>query len=281
MPHLETFHETHDGKKLYLQAWEPESDRKGAILLVHGLGEHSTRYNHVAEYFNQKGYAVYTFDGRGHGKSSLPKPTAYFKSMEDYLKDVDALFKKMKGYVGDIPCFIYGHSMGGGIVAHYTLAYKPEAKGILLSGAALIPGDDISPLLMKASSLLSTLTPKLRAIKLDSSHLSHDSKVMQQYDNDPLVYRKGIPARTGAEIFNMMKFVQENAAKFDYPVLIMHGTADRLTNIAGSKMLHEKASSADKTLNLYEGFYHEIHNEVDKELVLADMVDWMDKRLSA
>ena len=279
MPHHETFHETHDGKKLYLQAWEPEKDRKAAILLVHGVGEHSGRYAHFAQKMNENGYAVYTFDGRGHGKSSLPKPTAYIENLEDYIKDTDTLYKKMKSYVGDIPCFIYGHSMGGGIVTYYALTYQPEVTGILLSGALLLPGDDVSPLLIKISSILSRITPKLPALKVDSTHLSHDPELMVKYDTDPLVYRKGIPARTGAELLKMIRSIGQDVHQFNYPVLIMHGTDDRLTNLEGSKMLYEKAASSDKTLKLYEGLYHEIINEVEKEMVMEDMIGWIEERI--
>lgn len=280
MPHLETFHQTSDGKKLYLQGWEPETPRKGAVLIVHGLGEHSGRYAHFATYLNQAGYAVYTFDGRGHGKSSLPSPTAYFESVGDYLKDIDDLFLKMKKYVDGAPCFLFGHSMGGGLVTQYVLNYQPALAGVLLSGSALLPGDDISPFLIKISAFVSKVAPKLRVVKLDSSHLSHDPEVMQKYNADELVYTKGIPARTGAELIAMMDAIQANMPKFDAPVLIMHGTEDHLTNIKGSEMLYEKASSADKTLKLYEGFYHEILNEVEKETVMKDIVDWMNSRLT-
>lgn len=279
MPHHETFHDTHDGKKLYLQAWEPDTAKKGAVLLVHGLGEHSGRYAHLAAYLNQKGYAVYTFDGRGHGKSSLPKPTAYYASMDDYLKDVDALYKKMQSYVKGLPCFLFGHSMGGGIVTQYVLAYRPDVKGVLLSAPGILPGDDITPFLIKMVKLLSKVTPKIGTVKLDSTHLSHDPEVKKAYDADPLVFSKAVPARTGAEMAKMTEYIQANLESFDFPVLLMHGTKDYLANVEGSKLLYAKAKSADKTLNLYEGFYHELLNEVDKEKVMADMVDWMNARI--
>lgn len=279
MPHVETFHETADGKKLYLQAWEPESERKAAMLLVHGLGEHSSRYAHLAEYLNAKGIAVYTFDGRGHGKSSKPKVTAYFERASIYVKDVDDLYNKMKDYVGEAPCFIFGHSMGGGMVAQHVLAHQPDTKGVILSAPALMAGDDISPFLIKISGFLSKVAPKLKAVKLDSSHLSHDPQVKKDYDADELVYSKGIPARTGAELLNMIDEIQANMDQFDLPVLLLHGTEDHLTNINGTKLLYSKASSQDKTLKLYEGFYHELVNEVEKERVMKDIADWILERL--
>ena len=278
MPHVETFHETTDGKKLYLQAWEPESERKAAMLLVHGLGEHSSRYAHFAEFLNTKGIAVYTFDGRGHGKSSKPKVTAYFERASKYVQDVDDLYNKMKAYVGDTPCFILGHSMGGGMVTQYVLTHQPEATGIVLSAPGLMAGDDISPFLIKISGFLSKVAPKLKAVKLDSSHLSHDPQVKIDYDADELVYSKGIPARTGAELLKMIDDIQGKMDQFDLPVLLLHGTEDHLVNINGTKLLYSKATSTDKTLKLYEGFYHELLNEVEKDRVMKDIVDWILER---
>ncbi|MEM9719680.1 MAG: lysophospholipase, partial [Bacteroidota bacterium] len=231
MPHHETHHSTSDGKKLYLQGWEPEGERKAAIFLVHGLGEHSGRYVAIAQKFVEQGFAVYTFDGRGHGKSSQPKVTAYIEQLEPYLEDVDALFQKMKSYVGDVPCFILGHSMGGALVAHYSIFRIPKVAGILLSGAGILPGPDFSPLLIKVAGILGKLTPKFNAVKLASSNLSRDPQVVKAYDEDPLVYHKGIPARTGAELLRLSQEIQDSIDRFSLPVLIMHGTADRVTNV--------------------------------------------------
>ena len=280
MPHNESFYQTHDGQKLHLQSWTPEKEPKAAVLIIHGLAEHSGRYAHLAKNLNESGYAVHTFDGRGHGKSSLPKPTAYFSNMDDYLEDVDGIFQEMQASAGKLPCFLFGHSMGGGITVHYALKYRPQVNGILLSGAALAPGDDISPFLMKMSKVLSVLTPKLKVMQLDETKLSRDPEVIARHRADALIYREKIPARTGAELLRTINYIQPRMQDFDYPVLIMHGTADVLTNVAGSKLLYERASSTDKTLKLYEGFYHEIVNELGKDQVMSDMIEWMDARIS-
>ena len=279
MTHHETFHNTPDGEKLYLQGWEPEFDPRATVFLVHGLGEHSGRYTHVAEHFVSHGIAVYTFDGRGHGKSSEPRPTAYFESFSHYLEDLDDLFKKMQGYVGDIPCFMLGHSMGGAMVAHYAIFQQPTVAGILLSGASLLPGEDISPVVIKAAKFLSKITPKFNVSKVNSSAISKDPEVVKAYDSDPLVVHKGIPARTGAELLKMMRQVQDNMEDFALPVLIMHGTVDKITNIDGSKMLYERSFSTDKTLKLYNSLYHEILNEPEQDQVLDDIINWIEARL--
>ena len=278
MKHLETSYTSHDGLKLFLQAWMPE-DAKAAVLIVHGLGEHSSRYAHLAKKLVEKGIAVFSFDGRGHGKSCLPKPDAYFSSYEDYLKDIDALFGKVKTYVPNVPAFIFGHSMGGGLVAAYELKYQPDAKGIVLSAPALKPADDVSPLLIAASSVVSKLAPKLKVLKLDSSKVSHDPEEVRKYDEDPLNYHEAIPARTGYELLRMMKEIEEKSSQFRLPVLLLHGTADMLTNPKGSEEFFAKISSTDKTFKNYPGLFHELVNEYEKEEIMGDIVNWIEDRV--
>jgi alpha-beta hydrolase superfamily lysophospholipase len=278
MNHLETDYYTHDGLKLYLQAWMP-GDAKASVLIVHGLGEHSARYAHLAQKLVDAGIAVFTFDGRGHGRSSQPKPTAYFSNYEDYLRDIDALFGKVKNYFPTIPTFIFGHSMGGGLTAAYVLKYQPEARGIILSAAALKPADNVSKLLIAVSSLVSTLAPKLKVLKLDSSKISHDPEEVRKYNDDPLVYSDAIPARTGYELLRLMKQVDMAAGQFNHPVLLLHGTGDMLTNPKGSEEFFRKISSTDKTFHRYPDLYHELINEFEKEEVIRDVVDWILERM--
>ncbi|MCL6259059.1 lysophospholipase [Aquiflexum sp. TKW24L] len=278
MNHLETSYTTHDGIKLYLQAWMPEHS-KAAVLIVHGLGEHSSRYAHLAKKLVEIDISVFTFDGRGHGKSCLPKPDAYFSNFEDYLKDIDALFGKVKTYVPNVPAFIFGHSMGGGLVASYALKYQPDAKGIVLSAPALRPAEDTSKILIAASSLISKLAPKLKALKLDSNKISHDPEEVRKYDEDPLVYHESYPARTAYELLRMMREIEENAVQFKLPVLLLHGTEDTLTNPKGSEEFFEKISSSDKSFNKYPGLFHELINEYEKEEIMGDIVNWIEDRI--
>lgn len=278
MKHFETSYQTHDGLKLYLQAWLPEGAPKASLLIVHGLGEHSSRYLHVAEALVKQEIAVFTFDGRGHGKS-VPTPTAYFASYQDYLKDIDALYEKVKNYVPQKPSFIFGHSMGGGMVAAYALEHQPKTDGIILSAPALMPDDKVSPLLVKISGLVSAIAPKLKVLQLDATKISRDSQEVAKYCSDPLVYQKAVPARTGHELLKLMKNSLENATAFQYPVLLLHGTADQLTNPKGSEQFFRTISSTDKTFHRYEGFYHELVNEPEKEKVIQDIVDWLKERI--
>lgn len=278
MKHLESKYETHDGLSLFLQAWIPIHP-KAAVFLVHGLGEHSSRYLHVAERLTENDIAVFTFDGRGHGKSSQPKPDAYFSNYEDYLKDIDALYNKAAGYLPKLPIFIYGHSMGGVLVATYVIKYKPEPRGIILSAAALKPAVGTSKILITVSSLISKYTPKLKVLKLNPDLISHDKKAINDYNKDPLVYHEAIPARTAYEVLRMMRKLEEKAATFSLPVLIMHGSEDKVTNPEGSGEFFRNITSQDKTLIPYPGLYHELHNELEKEEVIKKIISWMKKRI--
>lgn len=278
MQHLETSYKTHDQLDLYLQAWMVPSP-KASILLVHGLGEHSSRYVHLVEKFNEAGISVFTFDGRGHGKSDKPKPTAFFESYEDYLKDIDALFGKVKKFVPDVPAFIYGHSMGGGLVAAYVLKYKPESAGVILSSPAIKEAEGTSKLLIAVSSIISKYFPRVKALKLDANKVSRIPEEVEKYLKDPLVYTDAVPARTGYELLQAMRFVQENASEFELPVLLIHGSDDGLTNPKGSEILFEKAKSSDKTLKVFPGGYHELINDLDREEVMKLLVNWVIDRI--
>ncbi|OOG77853.1 alpha/beta hydrolase [Algoriphagus sp. A40] len=278
MPHFETSYTTHDGLKLYLQAWLPETP-KASLLLVHGLGEHSGRYEGMVSKLNKLGVAVFTFDGRGHGKSAEGKPTAYFDSYEDYLRDIDVLFGKGKNYLPGLPTFLYGHSMGGGLVAAYVLKYKPEAAGVILSSPAIKEAEGTSPILIAVSGLVNWFLPKLKVLKLDIAGVSRIPEEVEKYKNDPLVYQENIPARTGYELYQMMQFIQSQAGNFELPFLLIHGDADRLTNPKGSELFFGKAKSADKTFRLFPGGYHELINDSDRGEVMKEIVDWVGKRI--
>ena len=265
-----------DGFQLFERWWVPEGETKAVVVIVHGLAEHSGRYSHVAKGLNENGYAVYSFDLRLHGRSGGAK--AFVKSFDDYLADLDVFLARVREKEPLKPLFVLGHSMGGTITTLYEITRKPDIRGLMLSGAALKMGDDIAPILITLSGIIGTILPKLPTVKLDSGAISRDPQVIRSYDADPLNYRGGTPARTGAEIVRATKIIGERMEAIEVPLLIMHGTADRLANIEGSKELNDRASSSDKTLKLYEGLYHEILNEPENEEVIADIVEWMNSR---
>ncbi len=267
---------TSDQFVLFEQTWTCEEAR-GVIIITHGIAEHSGRYGHVAQTLVNAGYTVVGFDLRGHGRSTGKR--VYINSFQDYLNDLQDILDRTQDRFQGIPIFLFGHSMGGGIVSLFAIERKPEVKGILLSAASVKVSDDISPLLQKVSGILSAILPKLPVITLDSKDISKDPSVVESYDNDPLNYRGGILARTGAELLNATKKITREASGISLPLLIMHGDTDKLADISGSKMLNENVSSNDKTLKIYEGLYHEILNEPEQDQVLTDMINWLDKHI--
>ncbi|MBN3518510.1 lysophospholipase [Algoriphagus lutimaris] len=278
MNHFESTYEAPDGVKLYLQAWMPDQP-KASLLLIHGLGEHSGRYTALAETLVSIGVSVFSFDGRGHGKSAPNEPDAYFESYLSYLEDIHVLFEKAKNYQASLPIFLYGHSMGGGFAAAYVLKYNPELNGVILSSPAIMEDPKTPKILKSISGLISKFLPRLKALKLDPKGISKLKKEVQRYLDDPLIYKDAYPARTAAEVFNMMKYIQEHVVEFDQSVLLLHGTSDTLTNPEGSKLLFEKSNSIDKTLKLIPGGYHELINDTDSELVLELIKNWLKDKL--
>jgi len=268
---------TNNGLNLFEQSWLPEKEPKAVVIIVHGYAEHSGRYQNTAEYLANHGYAVETFDLRSHGKSD--GKNTFIRSFDLFLEDLDLFLKRVGERHPGKKIFLLGHSMGGLIVSLFTVTRQPELSGLILSGAAVKISDDISPLLVKLSSVIGKIFPKLPTIKLDSSAISHDPEIVKKYDNDPLCYRGGIPARTGAEINQATKIIQQQMEAIRLPLLILHGGADRLADPEGSKQLYERAESKDKTLKLYDGFYHEVMNELGKERVLGDIVEWLEGHL--
>jgi acylglycerol lipase len=275
--HKESTFETRDGLRLFEQSWIPAGESKAAVVIVHGFAEHSSRYKHVANYLTDRNYSVHSFDLRGHGRSEGER--AFIRSFDNYLNDLELFLSRLQEREPGRRVFVLGHSMGGSISSLYTITRKPNLRGLILSAPALKISDSISPFLVRLSVLIGHLLPKLRTIKLDSKAISRDPEVVKSYDSDSFVYRGGIPALSGAEMVQATNRIQARMSEISLPLLIMHGTADALTDVEGSRQLNAGACSTDKTLKLYENLYHEILNEPEKAQVLDDMVLWLDSHI--
>lgn len=265
----------YDGLQLRKRSWISQNE-KAKVILVHGYAEHVDRYNYLGHELNHHGISLLGFDQRGHGKSEGSR--AYINKFSDYTDDL-AIFHDEVSSSSNVPIFIYGHSLGGLIVTKYVTDYQPQCQGILLSAAALKVNEDISPILQKMSGILGKLLPRMKTIKLDSSFISRDQNVVKQYNEDPMIYSEGIPSRTGAEMLSATKSIRDSAVNFSLPVLIMHGGADQLTDPSASKTFFERCSSADKELQIYDGLYHEIMNEPERDEVIANFRTWIVNRL--
>ena len=262
---------------LYYQCWLPEKSPRDVLLVAHGLAEHSGRYKNLVNYFVPKGYAVYALDHRGHGKSEGTR--CYIDRFSDYLADFKTFFDIVRKEHKDARIFLVGHSMGATIAVAYAVEHQKELDGLIVSGASLVASTSVSPALLVMAGVVSALAPKMGVTVLDASAISRDEAVVDAYVNDPLVYRGKLPARMGAELAKMWKQLPQKMPEIKLPVLIMHGSADQLADPRGSKLFYERAGSTDKTLKIYDGFYHEIFNEPEHKQVMADVEKWLAKHI--
>ncbi len=266
----------HDGLEIYAISNLPATPVKAHVILIHGIVEHSARYKHVFAYLTSHGYGVHAIDLRGHGESEGVR--GYTEKFGDYISDVKRFHSQIRSKFPEKDIFMIGHSLGGLIVTSYVILQQANLKGVILSGAALKLGEDFSPILIFLAPYIAKWMPHLRVAKINTSAISRDPLVVKTYTDDPHVFQQGPPAKTGVETIKAIKQVQGCMEEFRLPVLIMHGTDDKLINIKGSEELFERADSQDKILRLYEGFYHEIFNEPQKELVLKDVLNWLEER---
>jgi len=262
------------GSSLHYKFWPTAADPKAVVLLAHGYAEHLGRYEHVAAALTKSGYAVFAVDHWGHGKSDGER--GFVPAFSVYLDGLDALLAAAKSAFPSCRRFLVGHSMGGLVAANYLIARQSAFAGAVLSGASIKAVEEPSAAVLFIGRILSKLAPKAGLIGLDANLVSRDPAVVADYVADPLVYTGKISARLGAEMIDAMKNAEEKAPTLTLPLLFMHGGADGLTAPEGSKILHERAASRDKTLKIYDGFYHEIFNDPGKEGVIADMIAWLD-----
>ncbi len=278
MRHEESSTTTPDGLTLYQQSWRGATT-KAAVVLVHGYAEHSGRYEHVAERFTRAGYAIHAVDLRGHGRSE-GEPRAYVRSIDEHTSDVERFVAAVRERETRLPLFLLGHSMGGAISARFLVDGERDLQGAILSAPAVrragILGRPVEALFL----FIAGLVPRWHFPKLDNLKVSRDPETVRLYDADPLIYRGGMPLGTAATIVRSARYVDKNAGQIELPIFIGHGTDDALVNHLASERLHERVGSKDRTLKLYEGLYHEILNEPEREQVMQDMIDWLDERVS-
>lgn len=277
MKHFETTLKSNDNLDLFCQGWLPETPPRAVICLVHGLGEHSGRYAHVAEAFNLAGYAVIGFDLRGHGKSGGQRGHA--PSFEAFMQDIDRLFEETDHRFPHLPRFLYGHSLGGVLVLNYALRRKPPVRGVVATSSGLRTALEDQKVKVTLAKVLGTLFPTGSLPSgLDPATLSRDPSVVAAYQIDPLVH-DAISFGMGKYLLEAIRWAFEHAVEFPVPLLLVHGMQDMLAFPSGSQDFAARVPG-DCTLKLWEGLYHETHNEPEKAQVLEFTRQWLDARVA-
>ncbi len=279
MHHNEGTFNSKDGIKLYYQSWLPSATVRGILILVHGLGGHSGMYVNIVKQLIPHDFAVYGLDLRGSGKS--PGQRAYINSWDDYRNDVSAFLKLVKSQNPQIPCFLFGHSMGGLTILDYLLRYPEEAK--LLAGAiAFTPAlgeSGVPTIRLILGRILSRIYPRFSMnTGMDLGFASRDAEVIKAYARDTLRHTVGT-ARLSTEFFTTLAWVQAHAKDLQIPFLMMLAGDDKVTLPEGGRIFFEKVSSGDKELREYPDRYHDMHDDFGYEEVLGDLASWLERHL--
>jgi acylglycerol lipase len=274
---------TRDGLELPLHRWPAVGAPSARVALLHGLAEHAGRYAALAQRLNAAGIELLAIDLRGHGRA--PGKRVWIERFDDYLLDAEALLSAATR--GDntpdgVPLFLMGHSMGGAIAALFAVERLPGSghalAGLILSSPALAPGRDVPRWMLTMSQIISRIWPGFPAMKIDAALLSRNPEIVEANRNDPLVHHGSIPARTGAEILLAMARIERGRAGLRVPVLVYHGSADKLTEPEGSRAFGAHAGSPDKTLRLHDKSYHETMNDLDRDRVIGELITWIQAR---
>jgi acylglycerol lipase len=264
------------GIEIHWQAWLPEESPRGAVVIAHGVSEHADRYSHVAARLTGEAYAVYALDHRGHGRSGGHR--AMIDRLDRAVEDLDTLIRMAGGDHPQLKLFLLGHSMGGAISVEYALAHQDRLDGLVLSAPATTL-ETASRFELLAGRVLSAVAPRVGVFDVDSKAISRDPEVVRAYQEDPLVYNGKLPARTVSQLAAAIETLPERLGALRVPLLVMFGTGDELVPNEGGRMVHREAGSDDKRLIPYEGLYHEILNEPERDRVLDDVVAWLDAHL--
>ncbi len=280
---METFDfdwQTTDNLKIYGKCWLPSATLPRAMICtVHGFAEHIGRYEHVARYMNQQGYGFIGFDQRGHGKSEGQR--GHTPNYQTLLINVSEFIALVKEKFNGLPLFLYGHSMGGNIVANFVIRYQPNfLQGAVITSPWFRLAFNPPAFKLWLGTLMAKIYPRFKdKSELNAQELSHDQAVGQAYLADPLVHHS-ISAKMFVEIAKAGLFALTHAKEFNLPLLLMHGTGDNITSYQATQEFATQVPANWLTFQLWEAMKHELHNEIVKDQVLSTMSSWIEDRLS-
>jgi acylglycerol lipase len=264
------------GLNIFVRSWRPQGAARAVVVICHGFNAHSGQYEWVAEQFSAIGLAVYALDLRGRGRSDGER--FYVENMADYVSDIATVVALAKVREPGLSVYLLGHSAGGVVSCIYTLEHQSELAGLICESFAFqIPAPDFVVAVLKG---ISHLAPHAHVVKLKNEDFSRDPAVVRAMNDDPLIAHEVQPTRTAAEMARADERLKREFPLITLPVLILHGTLDKVTKPSGSQQFYDSAGSVDKTLKLYEGHYHDLLHDIDKEKVLGDITGWINARVS-
>ena len=256
--------------------WLPERATR-TVAIVHGLAEHSARYEHVARWLAARGYSVHAFDQRGHGESEGPR--VYTPSFEVLLDDLERFLARVRRAEPSSPLVLLGHSMGGLEVATLLVERRPDVAAAVLSGPALASSQPLGAWLGATLRVLASLAPRVKIpSSIDPEGLSRDPDVVAAYMADPLIDKR-YSARLVRELLDAIAAIEGRGPEVGVPLLIVHGEADPVCPVEGSRSFAADLRSAGSDLRSYPGLRHEVLNEPEREEVLADIASWLEKHV--
>lgn len=264
------------GMQLYYQTWRPLTQKRAVLVAIHGLGAHSGSFKNLVKHFVARGFVIYSFDLRGHGRS--PGQRGYISRWAEFREDLRCFLQLIQMQEPNLPCFLIGHSLGGVIALEYGLRSPYTIAGIVASAPAL-KQVGVPPLRMMLGRVLSWLYPRFSLnTGIDLSAVSRDPAVLKIDAEDPLRHTRGT-ARLATEFLATTHWLWQHAADLQVPLLILHGAADRVTSSLASQEFFDQITFTDKQRYEYSGGYHDLYDDIICLQVLSDLENWLEQHL--
>ena len=277
---MKTSEETLEGAggiKIFFRSWHPDGKARGVVVIVPGFNAHSGYYSWVAEQLTAEALAVYAVDLRGRGKSDGER--FYVEKFQDYVDDVSALVNRAWSREAGLPVYLLGHSAGGVVSCLYAIENQSQLAGLICESFAFqVPAPDFALAVFKG---LSHVAPHAHVLHLKNEDFSRDPNIVRAMNDDPLIANETQPTETLAEMVRADERLEKEFPRINLPVLILHGTSDKAAKPSGSQLFYDTVGSTDKTLKFYEGGYHDLLNDTDKQRVMSDIRVWINAHLPA
>jgi alpha-beta hydrolase superfamily lysophospholipase len=259
------------GLHIFVRSTQPEGTLRGQVVIIHGFKSHSGLYDWPMEQLTMRGFAVHALDMRGHGNSEGER--LYVERFADYVEDVDRVVGIARSRAPGAPIFMLGHSAGGVVAATYALDHPESIDGLVTESFAFeVSAPEFALSVLKG---IGRLAPHAHVLPLKDEQFSRDTQFVQRMKSDPHIPRYAYPAQTVAELLRADERLRREAKDITMPVLILHGTGDKAANPNGSRHFYDLVGSKDKTLKIYDGFFHDLLHDVGCERVMADVTEWI------